>query len=77
MIATTVQAFKLYTQVEVMTHGGPNNATTTVVWYMVNQSIRHLHVGYASAVAVVFFLIVLIRVIPIVRYVVKAEKREV
>jgi multiple sugar transport system permease protein len=77
MIATTVQAFKLYTQVEVMTQGGPNNATTTVVWYMVNQSIRHLHVGYASAVAVVFFLIVLIRVIPILRYVVKAEKREV
>src|SRR5258708_30562858 len=54
MIATTVQAFKLYTQVEVMTQGGPNNATTTVVWYMVNQSIRHLHVGYASAVAALF-----------------------
>ena len=60
-----------------MTQGGPNNATTTVVWYMVNQSIRHLRVGYASAVAVVFFLIVLIRVIPILRYVVTAEKREV
>src|SRR6266705_2220235 len=77
MIATTVQAFKLYTQVEIMTQGGPDNSTVTVVWYMVNQSIRHLHVGYASAVAVVFFLIVLIRVIPILRYVVKAEKREV
>lgn len=77
MIATTVQAFKLYTQVEVMTQGGPGNATVTVVWYMVNQGIHHLHVGYASAIAVVFFLLVLIRIIPVLRYVVAAEKREV
>ncbi len=77
MIATTVQAFKLYTQVEIMTQGGPDNSTVTVVWYMVNQSIRHLRVGYASAVAVLFFLIVLIRLIPVLRYVVAAEKREV
>jgi multiple sugar transport system permease protein len=77
MIATTVQAFKLYTQVEVMTQGGPGNATVTVIWYMVNQSIHHLHVGYASAIAVVFFLLVLIRIIPILRYVVATEKREV
>lgn len=77
MIATTVQAFKLYTQVEVMTQGGPGNSTVTVVWYMVNQSVHQLHVGYASAIAVVFFLIVLIRIIPILRYVVRAEKREV
>jgi multiple sugar transport system permease protein len=77
MIATTVQAFKLYTQVEVMTQGGPGSATVTVIWYMVNQGIHHLHVGYASAIAVVFFLLVLIRIIPILRYVVAAEKREV
>jgi multiple sugar transport system permease protein len=76
VIATTVQAFKLYTQVEVMTQGGPENATVTVVWYMVNQSIRHLRVGYASAIAVVFFLIVLIRVIPMLRYIKRAEGRE-
>jgi len=77
MIATTVQAFKLYTQVEIMTQGGPDNSTVTVVWYMVNQSIRHLRVGYASAVAVIFFLIVLIRIIPVLRFVAAAEKREV
>lgn len=77
MIATTVQAFKLYTQVEVLTQGGPGDSSITVVWYMVNQSIHQLHVGYASAIAVIFFLIVLIRIIPVLRYVVTAEKREV
>ena len=76
LIATTVITFKLYTQVEVMTQGGPENATATVVWYMVHESIHNVRVGYASAVAVVFFLIVLMRVIPVLRSVVVTEERE-
>jgi len=67
LIATTILSFKLYTQVEVMTQGGPENATETVVWYIVHQSIHDVRVGYASAIAVIFFLILLIRVIPILR----------
>lgn len=77
LIATTILSFKLYTQVEVMTQGGPENATATVVWYMVHQSIRNVRVGYASAVAVVFFLILLMRVIPVLRSVIMTEEREV
>ena len=77
LIATTIISFKLYTQVEVMTQGGPQNATATVVWYMVHQSIGNVRVGYASAVAVVFFLVVLIRVIPVLRSVVMTEEREI
>jgi multiple sugar transport system permease protein len=76
VISTTILAFKLYTQIEVMTRGGPENATVTVVWYMVNQSIRHLRVGYASAIAVVFFLILLVRLIPFLRSVIRAEGRQ-
>ena len=76
LVATTILSFKLYTQVEVMTQGGPENATATVVWYIVQQSIHNVRVGYASAVAVVFFLILLIRVIPIMRSVHITEERE-
>ncbi len=76
LIATTILSFKLYTQVEVMTQGGPENATSTVVWYIVHQSIHNVRVGYASTVAVVFFLILLIRVIPILRSVIMTEERE-
>jgi len=76
LIATTILSFKLYTQVEVMTQGGPENATATVVWYIVHQSIHNVRVGYASAVAVVFFLILLIRVIPVLRSVIMTEERE-
>lgn len=77
LIATTILSFKLYTQVEVMTQGGPENATATVVWYMVHESIHNVRVGYASAVAVVFFLIVLMRVIPVLRSALLTEGREV
>ena len=76
LIATTILSFKLYAQVEVMTQGGPENATATVVWYMVHQSVDNVRVGYASAVAVVFFLIVLMRVIPVLRSVIVTEERE-
>ena len=76
LIATTILSFKLYTQVEVMTQGGPENATATVVWYIVQESIHNVRVGYASAVAVVFFLILLIRVIPILRSVDLTVERE-
>jgi len=76
LIATTIISFKLYTQVEVMTQGGPQNATATVVWYLVHESVSNVRVGYASAVGVVFFFIVLIRVIPVMRSVIMTQERE-
>jgi multiple sugar transport system permease protein len=77
VIATTVQSFKLYTQVEVMTQSGPANATVTVVWYLVHQSIRELRVGYASAIAIIVFFLVIMRIILVLRSVVLTEAKEV
>lgn len=77
VIATTVQSFKLYTQVEVMTQSGPANATVTVVWYLVHQSIRELRVGYASAIAIIVFFLVIIRIVLVLRSVVLTEAKEV
>ncbi len=59
-VSTTIMAFKLFTQVEVMTKGGPQDSTVTTVLHIVQQGFRRQTVGYASAVAVVFFVIVLI-----------------
>lgn len=60
VLATTILAFKLFDQVKVMTDGGPQNASMTTMLYVINQGWGQLKVGYASAVSVVFFLIVLI-----------------
>jgi multiple sugar transport system permease protein len=59
VLATTILAFKLFTQVEVMTSGGPQNASMTTITHVVHQGWGQLKVGYASAISIVFFLIVL------------------
>jgi multiple sugar transport system permease protein len=60
ILATTILAFKLFDQVKVMTNGGPQNASMTTMLYVIDQGWGQLKVGYASAVSVVFFLIVLV-----------------
>lgn len=60
-LSTTILAFKLFVQVDVMTfgRGGPEDATITPVLHMVNEGFRSTQrVGYAAAVAVVFVVIV-------------------
>lgn len=58
-LTTTVLAFKLFGQVDVLTQGGPVNATNTLVRYIYMSGFREQRVGYASAAAVIFFLLVL------------------
>lgn len=59
-ISTTILAFRLFTQVDVMTRGGPSDSTSTVVYHAVRRGFRENDIGYASAISVVFFIIVLI-----------------
>ncbi|TYC02998.1 MAG: sugar ABC transporter permease [Kosmotoga sp.] len=75
IISTTILAFRLFTQVKVMTNGGPNGATYTVVLHIFNQGYQRQYIGYASAITVVFFLIVL--GISILQRAVLGEEREV
>lgn len=59
VVTITIAAFQLFTQVFVMTNGGPNDATTTVTFMMVRVGWREQNIAYASAIAVTFFLIIL------------------
>ena len=59
-ISTTILAFRLFTQVDVMTSGGPQDATTTVVYHAVEQGFRNQRIAYGSAISVIFFLVVLV-----------------
>ena len=59
IISTTILAFKLFTQVWVMTRGGPQGASKTIIVLLYEEGFSMLRVGYASAIGVLFFLIVL------------------
>ena len=60
LIITTIQALKLFTQVNIMTKGGPNGSTNTLVHYIYQSGFTGQKIGYASAASVVLFLLILV-----------------
>ena len=60
VLATTILAFGLFDQVNILTQGGPIGATTTLTYFMVTKGFNQLQTGYGSAVAVVFFVLVVV-----------------
>lgn len=75
LISTTILSLRLFDQIKMMTNGGPNNSTYTVILHLYNSGFTKQKVGYASAMTVVFFVIVLI--ISIVQRLLLREQREV
>ncbi len=59
LVTITISAFSLFTQINVMTQGGPLDATTTVVYQAVRTGFQQQQTGYASAISLVFFALVL------------------
>jgi putative chitobiose transport system permease protein len=59
-IVSSISALKVFTEIYVMTKGGPLNSTTTVVYYLYEQAFENLNMGYANAVGMVLFVIILV-----------------
>ncbi|HLO66363.1 MAG TPA: sugar ABC transporter permease [Holophaga sp.] len=62
LVTTTIQSFQLFTQVQVIASGGasaPLDSFRTTVMLLVHEGFRRGRVGYASALSVLFFLLVL------------------
>ena len=59
IISTTIAAFGLFTQVDVMTSGGPADSTSTVMYHAVRKGFREQDIGYGSTISVVYFLVIL------------------
>ena len=73
ILVTTILAFRLFDQVQIMTQGGPNNATTTVIYESVNAAFGSQQIGRGAAMTTVFFTIVLVLTL-LQRYVLKQER---
>jgi multiple sugar transport system permease protein len=59
LVLNTIDAFKIFTPVYVITKGGPLNATMVLVFYLFREGFRYFHLGYASALSFVFLVLVL------------------
>jgi multiple sugar transport system permease protein len=60
MLVTTMLAFRLFDQVQIMTRGGPQKATTTVMFEAFQAAFTRQQVAKGAAMTVVLFCIVLI-----------------
>lgn len=58
LIIISIQAMGLFTQINVMTQGGPLDSTSTIVFHLFREGFRKNEIGYSSAIAIVFFIIV-------------------
>jgi multiple sugar transport system permease protein len=61
MIISMIGAFKIFVPILVMTGtGGPDNTTSTIVFYLYEKGFRSWLFGYASAIAYILFIIILL-----------------
>lgn len=61
VIMLTISSFKVYDQMFMITQGGPGNATITLVYDIYNVAfVNTPKYGYASAISMVLFVLVLI-----------------
>ncbi len=59
MVMLTIQCFKVYDIVYMVTQGGPGTATLVLVYDIYNKAFISWNLGSASAVAMVLFVLVL------------------
>lgn len=58
-IIAFIYAFQVFTEIYVMTRGGPGNSTYTLGFYIYQNAFQYGRMGYASAQAVILFLAIL------------------
>lgn len=60
LVTGVISTFKVFDIIAVTTQGGPIGSTSMMVWYLYDTAFVNLKVGYASSIAVVLFLFVLV-----------------
>lgn len=55
-----IGAFQIFSQVYILTGGGPNNASQMLVPYLFEEGFKNYRMGYASALSWVLFAVIMI-----------------
>lgn len=59
-IVQFIASFRVFVSVSVMTRGGPAKSTQVITYYLYENAFRYLKFGYASAIAVFMFLLMVL-----------------
>ncbi|WP_336762950.1 carbohydrate ABC transporter permease [Paenibacillus sp. USHLN196] len=60
ILLRTIDTFRLFDKVNILTGGGPANSTTTITQYIYKQGVYNLQIGYGAAASVIMVLLVLV-----------------
>ncbi len=58
-VMLTIQSFKVFDQIMLLTEGGPGTSTLVLVYHVYNEAFISWDLGYSSMIALVLFLMVL------------------
>ena len=70
-IINIIAVLKIFVVIQLLTGGGPNNASVTLMYYLYNNAFKYNQLGVASAVGVIMFLITLLLSVPQLRALIK------
>jgi multiple sugar transport system permease protein len=59
LIVVAMKSFQLFDTVQVLTGGGPENASSVLLHLLYTESFEYMRTGYGAAITVVFLLIVI------------------
>lgn len=60
LVINTIRSFQIFSQIFVMTQGGPLGSTRTIVYYLYNMGFQKFRMGYASGIAYLLFILILV-----------------
>ncbi len=59
VVMAVINAFQVFSEIIMMTQGGPGYSTYTLAFYMYNSAFKYSKMGYAAAISLVMTLIIL------------------
>ncbi|MDE2750445.1 MAG: sugar ABC transporter permease, partial [Chloroflexota bacterium] len=60
IIISVVSSFQNFTEIRVMTEGGPGESSNVLIWYLWENAFIFLQLGIAAAVAWIMFVILMV-----------------
>ncbi len=58
VVITTINSFQCFSLIQLLTSGGPNYRTTTIMYYLYETAFKRFEYGFANAMGVVLALII-------------------
>lgn len=58
VVVTTINSFQIFALIQLLTHGGPNYATTTIMYLVYESAIKQGRFGVSSAMGVLLAIVI-------------------